>query len=176
MTTYALAPHADLATLKAFLFEHGSNPWNHLPIDGVDQEFAYIAQSKASVITAVDKTKVLGFVIFYHPNALPSKYLQYSGLHQTIYIAEAVVHQNHAGQGIGFQLLAAVINHAVELSATMLIVDRHEQNLASAGMMRKAGFVELATFTDLQRRDVGSRKTTVMGYTLGTREASSVLL
>ena len=58
MTTYALAPHADLATLKAFLFEHGSNTWNHLPIDGVDQEFAYIAQSKASVITAVDKTKV----------------------------------------------------------------------------------------------------------------------
>jgi hypothetical protein len=48
----------------------------------------------------------------------------------------------------------------------MLLIDRHEENLASAGMMRKAGFTELRTFVDLQRRDYGSRKTTVMGYPL----------
>jgi hypothetical protein len=33
-------------------------------------------------------------------------------------------------------------------------------------MMRKAGFAELRTFVDLERRNYGSRKTTVMGYQL----------
>ena len=49
---------------------------------------------------------------------------------------------------------------------TALLIDRHEENLASAGMMRKAGFVTLKTYLDLERRDYGSRKTTVMAYGL----------
>jgi L-amino acid N-acyltransferase YncA len=176
MITYSLALHKDLATLKTFLFKHGSNPRNHLPGDGVDKEFALITEGKASVIVATDNSALLGFGIFYHPQALPNKYLQFSGLHQTIYIAEAVVHQAHVGQGIGHKLLTEIINQATKFGASMLIVDRHEQNLASAGMMRKAGFIELATFDDPHRRDMGSRKTTVMGYTLKSSEAQPVLL
>jgi len=53
------------------------------------------------------------------------------------------------------------------LERSWLLVDRHEENLASAGMMRKAGFDGVAhLYVDLARRDYGSRKTTVMGFTL----------
>ena len=51
---YRLALKTELAQLKTFLFEHGPNPWNHLPVDGVDHEFDLIAQDKASAFKAVD--------------------------------------------------------------------------------------------------------------------------
>ena len=42
-----------------------------------------------------------------------------------------------------------------------VFVDRHEENLASAGMMRKAGFTEVETYADPRRRPHGSGRTTV---------------
>lgn len=166
MITYREALRAELARLKTFLFEHGPNPWNHLPVNGVDHEFDLIAQTKASALMAADGDELVGFAIFYHPQTLPKKYRQYSGSESAIYIAEVVVHKSYAGQGIGHTLLSLIIQRAPELGVSMLLIDRHEENLASAGMMRKADFAELHTYLDLDRRDYGSRKTTVMGYTL----------
>jgi L-amino acid N-acyltransferase YncA len=40
-------------------------------------------------------------------------------------------------------------------------IDRHEENAASAGMMRKGGFVEVDTFAEPARRPHGSGRTTV---------------
>ena len=193
MIEFQDASVAELDNLKTFLFEHGPNPWNHLPVAGVDEELALIAQGKASALMAVEQNELLGFAIFYHSDTLPSRYLQYTGGQQpAIYISEVVVHKAHAGQGIGNQLLIKIIereNPLMESSAdaeivaggaeadgagmiagaketTALLIDRHEENLASAGMMRKAGFVTLKTYLDLERRDYGSRKTTVMAYGL----------
>ena len=193
MIEFRDASVAELDNLKIFLFEHGPNPWNHLPVAGVDEELALIAQGKASALMAVEQNELLGFAIFYHSDTLPSRYLQYTGGQQpAIYISEVVVHKAHAGQGIGNQLLIKIIereNPLMESSAdaeivaggaeadgagmiagaketTALLIDRHEENLASAGMMRKAGFVTLKTYLDLERRDYGSRKTTVMAYGL----------
>ena len=193
MIEFRDASVAELDNLKTFLFEHGPNPWNHLPVAGVDEELALIAQGKASALMAVEQNELLGFAIFYHSDTLPSRYLQYTGGQQpAIYISEVVVHKAHAGQGIGNQLLIKIIereNPLMESSAdaeivaggaeadgagmiagaketTALLIDRHEENLASAGMMRKAGFVTLKTYLDLERRDYGSRKTTVMAYGL----------
>ncbi len=199
MIEFRDASVAELDNLKTFLFEHGPNPWNHLPVAGVDEELALIAQGKASALMAVEQNELLGFAIFYHSDILPSRYLQYTGGQQpAIYISEVVVHKAHAGQGIGNQLLIKIIERAnplMESSAeaeivagaaeadgaemasgagmvagakgtTALLIDRHEENLASAGMMRKAGFVTLKTYLDLERRDYGSRKTTVMAYGL----------
>ena len=166
MIRYRLAQVDELESLKSFLFEHGSNPWNHLPIDGVDNEFSLVAQGQASALIATDNGQHVGFVIFYHPEILPSKYRQYTDSQTTIYIAEAAVHKSYGGQGIGSQLLSLVIKSAPDFNASMLVIDRHEQNAPSAGMMRKAGFSELRTFTDKPRRDYGSKKTTVLGITL----------
>ena len=164
MISYRLALVAELAQLKNFLFAHGPNPWNHLPADGVDQEFDLIAKGKASALIALTGDELVGFAIFYHPQILPKKYLQYSGSQSAIYIAEAVVHEHYAGQGIGHKLLSLIIDRAPALGASMLLIDRHEENLASAGMMSKAGFEVLKTFLDLDRRDYGSRKTTVLSF------------
>jgi ribosomal protein S18 acetylase RimI-like enzyme len=166
MINYRLALKSELPELKAFLFDHGQNPWNHLPAEGVDHEFNLVAQQKASILVAIKGQQQIGFVIFYHADTLPSQYLQYSNQQPAIYIAEVVVHREFAGQGIGHKLLSLIIDQAPDLGASMLLIDRHEENLASAGMMRKAGFTELRTYVDLQRRDYGSRKTTVMGYPL----------
>jgi ribosomal protein S18 acetylase RimI-like enzyme len=170
MITYRLALIAELAGLKNFLFEHGPNPWNHLPVDGVDEEFELIAQGKASAQIALSGDTLVGFAIFYHPQTLPEKYLQYSGPQPAIYIAEAVVDKHYAGQGIGHKLLSLIIDRAPDLGASMLLIDRHEENLASAGMMRKAGFNVLKTFLDLDRRDYGSRKTTVLSVQVGASQ------
>ena len=187
MIEFRDASVAELDNLKTFLFEHGPNPWNHLPVAGVDEELALIAQGKASALMAVEQNELLGFAIFYHSDTIPSRCLQYTdGQQPAIYISEVVVHKAHAGQGIGNQLLIKIIereNPLMESSAdaemvaglemiagaketTALLIDRHEENLASAGMMRKAGFVSLKTYLDLERRDYGSRKTTVMAYGL----------
>jgi ribosomal protein S18 acetylase RimI-like enzyme len=167
MVRYRLAEVNELDDLKSFLFEHATNPWNHLPAVGVDNEFSLVAQQQASALVAEEGNQTVGFVIFYHPTMLPSKYHQYTNGNSAVYIAEAVVHRNYGSQGIGTRLLTLVIERAPSLGASMLIVDRHEQNAASAGMMRKAGFIELCTFVDEPRRNYGSKKTTILGMTLG---------
>ena len=40
-------------------------------------------------------------------------------------------------------------------------IDRHEENAASAGMMRKAGFTVIDTFDEPAKRPHGSGRTTV---------------
>jgi len=166
MTKYHLAKPAELDKLKAFLFQHGTNPWNHLPLDGVDNEFALIVAAKASALVASIQEQVVGLAIFYHPHSLPENYLQFSHAQSAIYIAEVVVHKDYNGRGIGSSLLSQVIQRAPNLGAKMLIVDRHTENVASAGMMRKVGFKELSTFVDLDRREVGNRSTTILCFYL----------
>ena len=76
------------------------------------------------------------------------------------------MHKDYNGRGIGSSLLSQVIQRAPNLGAKMLIVDRHTENVASAGMMRKVGFKELSTFVDLDRREVGNRSTTILCFYL----------
>ena len=104
--------------------------------------------------------------MFVYPSARPQKYQQYAKAQPSICVSEVTVHRDYAGQGIGLELLRQTIAGAEALGAMLVLFDRHEENLASAGMMRKAEFAELRTFVDLERRNYGSRKTTVMGYQL----------
>ncbi len=59
----------------------------------------------------------------------------------------------------------ALLKQALALLAAQgvytVYIDRHEENAASAGMMRKAGFVEIDTFAEPARRPHGSGRTTV---------------
>ena len=162
MIIYRRTIASELKDLKSFLFEHGTNPWNYLPLDGVDKEFDIVSKGAASIIVAVDNARLLGFAIFYHPNSLPSQYLQYTESKPTIYIAEAVVHKDYTGQGIGYHLLCSIIDQAADFNASLLLIDRHEENMASAGMMRKAGFELLTIYNDPKRRHYGSCNTAIL--------------
>ncbi|MDG1495125.1 MAG: GNAT family N-acetyltransferase [Porticoccaceae bacterium] len=166
MLKFELAKPADLNALKAFLFHHGANPWNHLPLEGVDREFSLIASGGASAVVAYIQQQPVGLAIFYHPKSLPVNYRQYCGTRSGVYIAEVVVHQDYSGRGIGTSLLGDIIHRGAKLGAETLLIDRHSENAGSAGMMRKAGFKELATFVDLDRRDFGNRSTTVLSLDL----------
>ncbi|MGX4676707.1 N-acetyltransferase family protein [SAR92 clade bacterium H246] len=166
MITYRNALPKEHKVLTTFLLDHGANPWNHLPEDGIRETFAAVAQGNGEVLLACDNSTIVGLCIFFYPSALPEKYRQYAKYQSAVYVSEVAVHRDYAGQGIGFELLRQTIAHAQALDAILVLIDRHEENLASAGMMRKAGFAELRTFVDLERRDYGSRKTTVMGYQL----------
>jgi ribosomal protein S18 acetylase RimI-like enzyme len=166
MIEFRPASNAELPELKRFIFEHGPNPWNHLPEIGVDEELSLVACNSGCAMIATDAQQLVGFAIFYYPQALPEKYQKYTQSQQAIYIAEVVVHRDYTGRGIGQRLLSLIVTQASNAGAAVCLIDRHEENLASAGMMRKAGFVELETYLDLERRDYGSRKTTVMGYQL----------
>jgi hypothetical protein len=78
MTEYRLANPDELDRLKAFLFHHGANPWNHLPLDSVDNEFRIVASGKASALVAYSEENLVGLAIFYYPESLPKNYLEFS--------------------------------------------------------------------------------------------------
>ena len=167
----ALAEEFDL--LKDFIFKHGSNPWNYLPEDGINKTFALIADNQGETIVACEGETIIGVAIFFYPSALPESFQQYTPSEPAIYVAEVVVHGDYSGRGIGSQLLSEIITKAPGFGASKVLLDRHEENSPSAGMMRKAGFVEICTFSDLERRLSGSRKTTVLSFELDSFELDS---
>ncbi|GAA0348781.1 hypothetical protein GCM10009092_11450 [Bowmanella denitrificans] len=61
------------------------------------------------------------------------------------------------GQGIATQLLINCLGQAEKKHARVVLIERHEENLASAGMMKKAGFYIIDRFYDPDKRESGSR-------------------
>lgn len=155
------AQERDIGNLCALIFEHGPNPWNHLPQDEVTTHLQGIAGGAAQAVLAERAGELQGFVSYqlsrhferYQPEALRGQ------LHG--YICEAVTHREVAGQGLGSRLLQYAVMQLREQNISDIYIDRHEENAASAGMMRKAGFVELETYADPQRRPNGSGRTTL---------------
>jgi len=166
MFNYRNAVSEEFDFLKSFIFKHGPNTWNYLPEDGINKTFALLADNHGEVLVACEGDTIVGLAIFFYPSALPEKFQQYTHSEPAIYIAEVVVHSDYSGRGIGSQLLHKIIAKASDLGARKILLDRHEENAASAGMIRKAGFAEICTFSDLARRHSGSRKTTVLSFEL----------
>ncbi|MBS7661409.1 GNAT family N-acetyltransferase [Pseudomonas lalucatii] len=157
----------DIEALCALLFEHGPNPWNHLPEAEVRAHLQAIADGSVQAVLAErggqreSGGEPLGMVSYrlsrdfarYQPEARREQ--------PHAYICEAVVHRAAAGQGLGARLLKQTVENLAGQGVEDIYIDRHEENAASAGMMRKAGFVELETFPDPARRPNGSGRTTV---------------
>ncbi|VXC73564.1 L-amino acid N-acyltransferase YncA (fragment) [Pseudomonas sp. 8Z] len=72
-----------------------------------------------------------------------------------------MVHRQQAGRGLGSRLLREVVDRLLAQGVRDIYIDRHEENAASAGMMHKAGFVELLTYADPERRPNGSGRSTL---------------
>lgn len=155
------AQERDIDDLCALIFEHGPNPWNHLPQDEVTAHLQGIADSAVQAVLAERVGELQGFVSYqlsrhferYQPEARRGQ------LHG--YICEAVTHRAVAGQGLGSRLLQHAVMQLREQGISDIYIDRHEENAASAGMMRKVGFVEIETYADPQRRPNGSGRTTL---------------
>ena len=157
----AAAGPQDLPGLRALIFDHGANIWNYLPEDGIGEHLEDIARGRAYGVLALEKGQLIGAVTFGLSTDF-DRYLpeQARGTPQG-YVSEAVVRRDRVGRGLGTRLLREALAEIDKLGADVVFIDRHEENLASAGMMRAAGFVEIETYVDPQRRPHGSGRTTV---------------
>lgn len=151
----------DIAAMTAFIFEHGANQWNFLPEDDVRAHLAAIAGGRTQAVLAEAAGKLIGFVSFMTARTMVRFQSRDRIGYPHGYVCEAVVHRDWAGKGLGARLLQEAVAQLSAQGFKEIYIERHEENLASAGMMRKAGFAEVATFDDPQRRSSGSRRTTV---------------
>jgi len=162
----AAASAQDLPALHDLIFDHGANVWNYLPEDAIGVHLDDIAQGRAHGVLALEQGQLIGAVTFGlstdFDHYLPE---QARGSPQG-YVSEAVVRRDRTGQGLGTRLLRQALVELGKLGAEVVFIDRHEENLASAGMMRRAGFVEIETYADPRRRPHGSGRTTVCSYRL----------
>lgn len=149
----------DVPAMLALIFEHGPNDWNFLPEAPVREHFQAIVEGSVWALVAVEGDALRGLVTFHESQAFGR--FQQDGRMRHAYIAEATVHRAEAGRGLGTRLLRAAIAELAARGLPDIYIERHEQNPGSAGMMRKAGFRELETFADPQRRPNGSRRTTI---------------
>jgi GNAT superfamily N-acetyltransferase len=157
----AAAGPQDLPALRTLIFDDGANIWNYLPEDGIREHLDDIAEGRAHGVLALEREQLIGAVTF----GLSTDFDDYlppqaRGTPQG-YVSEAVVRRDRVGQGLGTRLLREALAALSAMGAQAVFIDRHEENLASAGMMRVAGFVEIDTYADPRRRPHGSGRTTV---------------
>ncbi|MDP2368974.1 MAG: GNAT family N-acetyltransferase [Rhodoferax sp.] len=151
----------DLPALLRLIWTHGPNDWNWLPVEGVQAHLRDIAEGRAYAVLAWQSEILVGAATY----CLTRQFSRYQAPDranaQHGYVCEVVVARDQAGRGLGTTLLEKVIDRLTVTGACEVYIDRHEENAASAGMMRKTGFVEIDTFAEPVRRPHGSRRTTV---------------
>ncbi|MCF6439899.1 GNAT family N-acetyltransferase [Pseudoalteromonas luteoviolacea] len=166
MVEYRVANPKELPTLKSLLWKYGPNEWNYLTQAGVDEEFTLIEQCDASALIALEGEQIVGLAVLINGNVSPDYLSQYCSLEQIAFIGDVVVSPNHSGKGIATQLLRHCIDLAKDKGVGSVLIERHEENLASAGMMKKAGFSVIDTFYDPKKRAAGSQKSVILSVTL----------
>ena len=165
--TFRFATPDDIAELTALLLEHGPNPWNYLPENEVRAHLNAIADGTVEAVLAQRGEQIVGFVSYIQTYQFADQQPSARRDDAHGYICEAVIHRDMAGQGLGSTLLEKAVARLGENGLVDIYIDRHEENAASAGMMRKAGFSELHTYADPERRPNGSRRTTVCYQMIG---------
>ncbi|PKM17621.1 MAG: GNAT family N-acetyltransferase [Gammaproteobacteria bacterium HGW-Gammaproteobacteria-15] len=151
----------DFKQMRALLLTEGANEWNYITDESIEQQFDLIREEKALAVLA-EEDGIFGFAVLMLKSACPSTLSKYSELSSIAYIGDVVVSLTLSGKGIGSELLNKCVGIAREEQCREVYIERHEENLASAGMMRKAGFELVETFYDPDKRFVGSRKTSVL--------------
>ncbi len=155
------ATEGDISQIEKFILEHGPNEWNYLPPEPLRNHLEKIRDGEVRAVIAKTRGQIIG-VITLEVTYDYEKYKSNSENRDACgYIAEAVVHRDHAGKGIGTELINEAIKHFREASIREVFAIRHEGNIPSAGMMRKAGMEVVDTFYDPDKRPTGSRQTTV---------------
>lgn len=153
--------NTDFEAMRSLLLKEGPNEWNYITDKSIDHQFQLIKEGKALAVIA-EKTSIVGFAILIMKEACPRKLSKYSILSDAAYINDVVVASSQSGKGLGCQLLRQSIKLAADAVCKNVYIERHEENLASAGMMRKAGFELVETFYDPKKRSAGSRNTSVL--------------
>jgi len=120
----------------------------------------------AMVAEDANHKQIIGFAVLIDGTVSPAYLTQYFDLHGLCFIGDVVVSQAYSSQGIATKLLELCLEQAKKKPVQVVLIERHEENLASAGMMRKAGFQVIDTFHDPDKRSSGSRKTAILQYNI----------
>lgn len=152
---------SDLESMKALLLREGPNEWNYLTDESVSGQIDLIRNDKALAVVA-EEVEILGFAVLIFGRACPGKLSGYQSLDEVAYINDVVVGKQLAGQGIGTKFLLKCCSIAKDNNLNAVYIERHEDNLASAGMMKKAGFELVETIYDPAKRFSGSRNTSIL--------------
>lgn len=152
---------ADLAAMRELLFSDGPNEWNYLTEESVDIQIDLIKKGKATAVIVEDEN-ILGFAVLIFGDGCPEKLRKYAKLEQVAYINDVVVSRSLAGKGYGTKLLLESIALAKINRYSSVYIERHEENVASTGMMKNAGFELVETCHDPSKRFTGSRNTSVL--------------
>ncbi|MBI1806252.1 MAG: GNAT family N-acetyltransferase [Ignavibacteria bacterium] len=162
------ARSSDVPLMLALMFEHGPNPWNYLPREETTAHLQAVGGGAVFAVVAQEREEIVGLVTF----CVTTHFARYQPAERSNaphgYVCEAVVHRDHSGKGLGTRLLMQALEQLASLGMKEVYIDRHEENARSAGMMRKAGFVEVDVFYDPKRRVFGSKRTAVCQAILGT--------
>ena len=115
----------------------GPNEWNHLTPEGVEAEFSLVESGDAQAIVAIYDFEVIGFAVLIEGRFSPTYLKKYCPVEHMKFVGDVVVSPLHSGKGVATRLLRNVSLAKAHNVGTVLI-ERHQENLASAGMMRKA--------------------------------------
>lgn len=151
--------------MRHLLLTEGPNQWNHITDDSIDHQFELIRNGNALAVLAEDKD-IVGFAILILKGACPNKLNKYAQGATIAYINDVVIASSQSGKGLGTQLLKEAVRLASIEKCSKIYIERHEENLASAGMMRKAGFELVDTFNDPNKRTSGTRNTTIQSISI----------
>ena len=152
---------SDYIKMRALLLEEGPNEWNYLSQSSIDDQFKLIEDGSAIAVLC-ESNEILGFAILIFREYSPSKLEKYTNLSLIDYINDVVVKKSCSGKGIGKRMLNECVSISQSRNSTAVYIERHEENLASAGMMQKAGFEIVETYYDPEKRFVGSKNTSVL--------------
>ncbi len=162
MIQYRKAQNDEIPELKALLWKYGPNEWNYLPEQAVNETFSLMEKGTAAALIAVHANEIVGLALLTDGSCCPSSLDKYCDLKNTCFVAEVVVAEDFSGKGIAANLLLMCINEAKEKGCTKVLIERHEENLASAGMMRKAGFKIIDICKAPDKRQSGSMNNVVL--------------
>ena len=166
MVEYRQAYLKELDEVKAVLWDYGPNEWNHLTSEGVEAEFSLVENGNAQVIVAINDNEIIGFAVLIDGLFCPNYLKKYCQMEQMKFVGDVVVSSLHSGKGVATKLLEECLSAAKTHKVSTVLIERHQENLASAGMMRKAGFEIVDTFYDPEKRVVGSRNSVILQYVI----------
>jgi RimJ/RimL family protein N-acetyltransferase len=151
----------EVDAMRTLIFEHGPNPWNYLPDDGVNQHLDKIQLGSEWAVTAWNGPQLIGFISYRVGRIFPQYEPEETKHSEHAYIVDGVVHRQHVGAGIGTILIELVKTRIKERGIHILYADRHEENIGSAALMETTGFEIVDTFPEPERRPHGSGRTCV---------------
>lgn len=145
------------------MFEFGPTEHNVVIDEPINQEFDQIATGETICFKALMAGRLVGIATCNTHRQFP-KYENSD--RRTGYLSQNVVLPELRGKGVGSELVRARKNFLLGQGVKAIYVTHHADNLGSAGALQHAGFIEVDTYLDPEKRLVGSRKTTVRRFEL----------